>query len=1841
MDNSSTISSSSGNYIDAMSLNNNMSATAQQPLISTPRATQKNIVRVIDKDMTQQFRGRSKSVGQGRIRWFENRKSQLLGFCLTMAFLGVSVAMYNYRWTGLIAGSVNTIICGSAVVITYCRKKQWHQHPNPIVHNRSVLSIFMAICLLLNVLVDFNPSGSNTDCQRLAGITEFFFFTGEAWGLVMACDLFFSLTSPFTSYKRLMKFYHLWVWLGGITMGVITYAVQGAGGFFTVDGQSMTYNSDTDTVIEMALDFDLRLCASGAVCVCMVSLLTVFTSIFGCIGYSTNLFRLIFSVLTLAWHRLYLRGVPKTYNIRLRVLNYISFFTGAYVFYWLLLLLLYMCAYFLSTKSDTSNSKAVAQVLRQLVIFLISSKGYLDYVIWFAVNNIERKGGNGHDESADVDVDLSPQVNTALRSEILYYTTSGIKESVRAVTDELISIPISGESEAGKSIKFWSFCPASFRNIRLTFGISDADYIQMFGATTKERFSEGRSGAFMFYTSDESLIVKTMSPEECAFLRKIAPNYEAYMSSNPDTLLTRFYGCHSVSLYGKMYYFVVMGNLFADTDVVHHRYDIKGSWVDRNAKVPSPGDKTACRYCNASYTFGSTKNQECGDGMNFHEPDIVLKDNDLMTKIRIDPATAHRIYDQIHKDSDFLCSQGIMDYSLLMGIQSSEYFVDTSQLPQARRDLLFTQPATSVAGPSLYHFGIIDFLQQWYVIILSVFFLVWYQFDNLLMFFCRYRTLEKKMERFYKTFVKRKDPEGVSALPPKPYKFRFQQKMSRIFALSTHTRAENDTAFNHNYPALIDVLDQGNFDTQRHHNTFVNNSVVDQWSDQRPVFNPDLQQDIRAVSGLVLANQDIPHSSQFPLTTKVPTALNMVKVRLHLSYYASIQHTGILFVAERAHPVDGLGLSLRCCQQLAQGTDGPPCDAGQHRAGAAHVRRSCRRRVKWPNVLLEMSYARCLSEYDSLYRIILEVDTPSISNRVLMRVRHFVLPYSFYCADEPYLFCTDQGIDNEVPMAELTISQVGVRFGSRAVLALFPQLDGILRATLNVLFLLLSILLPVHVPVVLLFDHGDKCRVPSQYVCHRFDIKPFNSSYSDKSKLLLVKTFSEACHFPFVKAPLTSVEAVADHGGKPGEGEHAWTGAGETLGRFVLCLGYFTQRKLRRELTVQYSRNGIWVNADRVGKGASVTLGNGYTIHFTKPGTTPADESFEATQLDVPLELPAAPPSPSEKKRKREDEEPAAVTVAKQELERKLKATESQLKATQSKLKSAKAQTETLREELEQNVRLKVDKLAQENLNLMSKLEIKETMKKSMEAASKENQSLKEELVAKDKAMGLKIKEAVKKSIEADKEKKTQEMATKLKEATKKYQQKVEAEHFEQRREMSEKMAAYANENEKLQTTLSTKEEELTECEDKIARLRKKVGTLEETTSNLTEQEKQMEEYEEKITVLEENIKTLTAKEKKLAECEEKVAELEEKINASKDENSEILGLLAAAEEKVIAAENEATEATIAAAAAKVDATERQELRDSIKSLRSELETIAPDDDAEALRSRLAAALNLMNQVQALSLQGVSLITGTNNPELGDLHLLSVASAHTSTAVPNSPSSSPTEEAQQNDEDDPQDLPVNPEVIAARKLAAKEVPSKKDQIEDAVNGAAEPKSSPLQLKREKKRAFKQAAPLSAAIEANAASAIAAMALANSSGKSSPSDASTAAVKCDGEGDWEMLDLALPDRDCKCFCRSFEAPKMVISTNQRCRACFCHIFIQQTAAWCGDCRSNRDSPLNPNKFVMLRTAFRLRSALPAQRRVAACVSRSFSSYPHHEVIGLPCTSQKPEMSDLYFIDTTII
>lgn len=68
-----------------------------------------------------------------------------------------------------------------------------------------------------------------------------------------------------------------------------------------------------------------------------------------------------------------------------------------------------------------------------------------------------------------------------------------------------------------------------------------------------------------------------------------------------------------------------------------------------------------------------------------------------------------------------------------------------------------TFAAQTVTGPAIYHFGIIDFLQNW--------------------------TLQKRIERAFKIYFFRKDPDGLSVMNPIDYKLRFQGKVDQIFDL--------------------------------------------------------------------------------------------------------------------------------------------------------------------------------------------------------------------------------------------------------------------------------------------------------------------------------------------------------------------------------------------------------------------------------------------------------------------------------------------------------------------------------------------------------------------------------------------------------------------------------------------------------------------------------------------------------------------------------------------------------------------------------------------------------------------------------------------------------------------------------------------------------------------------------------------------------------------------------------------------------------------------------------------------------------------------------------------------
>ena len=138
-----------------------------------------------------------------------------------------------------------------------------------------------------------------------------------------------------------------------------------------------------------------------------------------------------------------------------------------------------------------------------------------------------------------------------------------------------------------------------------------------------------------------------------------------------------------------------MANVFNTDLVIHNRYDIKGSWVNRNSELPKAGKKVTCRHCNRKYIYqGSRYNDfNCPLRLGGHEPNVVLKDNDLTEKLRIPESHATKLYKQLEQDSRLLSNFGIMDYSLLMGVHDVEYVVNNTS------STLSSSPSSSFSLP--------------------------------------------------------------------------------------------------------------------------------------------------------------------------------------------------------------------------------------------------------------------------------------------------------------------------------------------------------------------------------------------------------------------------------------------------------------------------------------------------------------------------------------------------------------------------------------------------------------------------------------------------------------------------------------------------------------------------------------------------------------------------------------------------------------------------------------------------------------------------------------------------------------------------------------------------------------------------------------------------------------------------------------------------------------------------------------------------------------------------------------------------------------------------------------
>ncbi|KAK7247313.1 hypothetical protein RIF29_42194 [Crotalaria pallida] len=189
---------------------------------------------------------------------------------------------------------------------------------------------------------------------------------------------------------------------------------------------------------------------------------------------------------------------------------------------------------------------------------------------------------------------------------------------------------------------FWKdYCPMVFRNLREMFKLDAAEYMMSIcgDCGLRDISSPGKSGSIFYLSQDDRFVIKTLKKPELKVLLNMLPKYYSHVGKYENTLITKFFGLHRITLRGgKKVRFVVMGNMFCTELHIHRRYDLKGS---------SHG-----RFTNKDKISSHT----------------TLKDLDLKYEFHMDKKLRESLLNQISLDCRFLESQHIIDYSLLLGL---------------------------------------------------------------------------------------------------------------------------------------------------------------------------------------------------------------------------------------------------------------------------------------------------------------------------------------------------------------------------------------------------------------------------------------------------------------------------------------------------------------------------------------------------------------------------------------------------------------------------------------------------------------------------------------------------------------------------------------------------------------------------------------------------------------------------------------------------------------------------------------------------------------------------------------------------------------------------------------------------------------------------------------------------------------------------------------------------------------------------------------------------------------------------------------------------------------------
>eukprot|EP00658_Telonema_sp_P-2_P059275 TRINITY_DN4808_c0_g1_i13.p1 TRINITY_DN4808_c0_g1~~TRINITY_DN4808_c0_g1_i13.p1 ORF type:complete len:344 (+),score=72.49 TRINITY_DN4808_c0_g1_i13:92-1123(+) len=231
------------------------------------------------------------------------------------------------------------------------------------------------------------------------------------------------------------------------------------------------------------------------------------------------------------------------------------------------------------------------------------------------------------------------------------------RQELNDESDDADSCVQYGDSEG--RVFFSDYAPATFKKLRKVCGMDEEHFQRALSCSGEYRMklTEGLSYCNFYFLDDPSFMLKEVHPAEADKMIEMLPAMLLHLSHNPNSVMVRCVGLYKLSWHTTQNgvsstrdeWVLCMANLFSTNLRFHQKYDLKGSREGRCVTAEELQMGTQGDFTLRDYAF-----------------------EELESVIEIGPDMSSRFLEQLERDVQFLCSQNVMDYSLLVGVHHRE-----------------------------------------------------------------------------------------------------------------------------------------------------------------------------------------------------------------------------------------------------------------------------------------------------------------------------------------------------------------------------------------------------------------------------------------------------------------------------------------------------------------------------------------------------------------------------------------------------------------------------------------------------------------------------------------------------------------------------------------------------------------------------------------------------------------------------------------------------------------------------------------------------------------------------------------------------------------------------------------------------------------------------------------------------------------------------------------------------------------------------------------------------------------------------------------------------------------